>query len=269
MAFLAVLLALGAAQLWGRHPLSAMWLGYLGLDKSPKIWTVLVIAVPSVLVGGAYYALNAGAWVLAVPFSALILWVCLGGTTLGRAMEQYINAARAEHWPDALAAYQVLGGAQQPDEMQWSALHRAMLERTAYLGFSHVFAVIFWFMLLGPAGALGYKLLCVCLELQHWPRLARLLWFIEWPAARLLGLTFAFTGNFMSCIQRWQACVFCSERSSAQIITHFVLGALGVHETANQDLDVTRREVAAMERLMRRSLWFWMGILAFNALIIW
>lgn len=266
MAFLAVLLALGAAQLWGRHPLSAAWLNPLGLDKSPKIWALCLLIVPVCLVALIDYQLSVHAWILALPFSAIILWVCLGGTTIGRAMEQYINAGRAEHWQDAQAAYRALGGRDEPQQGHWSQLHRAMLARTAYLGFSNLFAVIFWFMLLGPAGALGYKLSCLCLEVRDWPRLARLVWFLEWPAARLLGLTFAFTGNFMSCIQCWQTCVFCSARSTEQIITHYVLGALGVQDRVHQDLDVTRREVAAMGRLLRRSLWFWMGLLALAAL---
>lgn len=266
MAFLAVLLALGAAQLWGRHPLSASWLYPLGIDKSPKFWILSSLSVPVLLVALVYYQLSLHAWILALPFSAIILWACLGGTSIGRAMEQYINAGRAEHWVDAQAAYRQLGGREEPQPGQWSQLHRAMLARTAYLGFSNLFAVIFWFMLLGPAGALGYKLACLALEIRDWPRLARLVWLLEWPAARLLGLTFAFTGNFMSCIQRWQACVFCTARSTEQIITHYVLGALGVQEGMQQDLDITRREVAAMGRLMRRSLWFWMGLLALGAL---
>ena len=99
--------------------------------------------------------------------------------------------------------------------------------------------------------------------------LAKLIWLLEWPGVRLLGLTFAFTGNFLSCMERWFGCLLCTQRSSADIITHYVMGALGVAESNVHTPAVTRRELLAMARLLRRSLWFWVGALALLALLGW
>lgn len=269
MAFLAVLLALAAAQLLGSHAVHAPQLRHCAAYSRLWIWQVVWVAAPTVLVALLYHWLEVHLWLLALPFAAGVLWLCMGGTALAGAVEAYINAARGENWQAAQAAYQLINGQHPVAELDWQELNRAMLERTAYLSFSNVFAALFLFALLGPAGALGYRLACLSARVQPWPPMARLVWTLEWPAARLLGLTFAFTGNFLSCMHTWRGCVFCKERNSEQIITHYVLGALGAVESSSPSLAVTRREIAAMGRLMRRSLWFWVGALALAALAGW
>ncbi|MEY4590833.1 MAG: hypothetical protein RL497_2909 [Pseudomonadota bacterium] len=291
MVFLAVLLALGGVQLFGRHPLSGPWVlpffAAIGGQRMPWMGSVVGVLLPVVLVAVGFRWLEVHLWLLALPFAALVLWLSMGSSANRRAVEAYINAGRAGNWATALQAYQQLQGQKATIEGEsflvesesslvksenilaegdWPALNKAVLQQAAYLGFSQVFAVLFWFVLAGPAGALGYRLACIHLHAQPWPGLVRLVWWLEWPAVRLLGLTFAFTGNFLSCIQRWQACVFCSVRSTQEIITYFVLGALGVADGAKQELDITRRELFAMGRLFRRSLWFWVGVLALVAL---
>jgi AmpE protein len=266
MAFLAVLLALAAAQLLGRHPLDVRQVRQFARNNNTWFWSVLWVLVPTLLVGFIYYWLEAHLWLLALPFAACVLWLCMGGTLTARAVESFINAGRAEHWQAALEAYRQLDGEETVTEGDWQGLNRAMLQRTAYLSFSHLFAALFWFSLLGPAGALGYRLACLSVHNQAWPAMNRFVWYLDWPVVRLLGLTFAFTGNFLVFLQRWRVCVFCIKRSTADIITLYVLGALGADEGLQQNADVTRREVTAMARLMRRSLWFWVGVLAVVAL---
>jgi AmpE protein len=225
---------------------------------------------PSVLVALLYQWLEAHLWLLALPFAAAVLWLSMGGTAHKLAVEAYINAGRADDWEKAVQAYQLFNPLEPSiAEGDWPALNKAVLAQAAYQEFAHVFAVLFWFALCGPAGALGYRLGCFYLRLKAWPLLEKSIWLLEWLPVRLLGLSFAFTGNFLSCLHQWRACVFCRVRSTAQIVTDFMLAALGVSERANQGLDITRRELSAMGRLFRRSLWFWVGVLALAALRGW
>src|SRR5690606_31397886 len=66
---------------------------------------------------------------------------------------------------------------------------RAALERW--------FGVLFWFLLLGPAGAVLYRLTCVAaaprdeLPAEHLASLYRLKLILEWPAAHLMTLALA------------------------------------------------------------------------------
>jgi AmpE protein len=269
MVFLAVLLALSGMQLFADHPLASRWLQH-SIKRTPgEFACVLWILVPTVLTALCYHWLDAHFWLLALPFSAGILWLCIGSGMHKRALEDFINAGRAGNWGEAVNAYEQVQGEKIIPIGDWPELNKAMLERVAYVNFSQIFATLFWFCIAGPAGALGYRLACMCGQVHPHPRLMRFIWWLEWPAVRLLGLTFAFTGNFLSCFQRWQACVFCRARSSAQMITHYVLGALGVSDDNEARLDVTRRELFAMSRLLRRSLWFWVGLLAVAALKGW
>lgn len=266
MAFLAVLLALAAAQLFGSRLVDVGQLSRFGTYNLTGIRAVLLVAAPTIAVGLIYHWLEVHLWLLALPFAAGVLWLCMGPVATARAVEAFINAGRANCWSAALDAYRTIDGREMPPEGDWLALNRAMLERSAYLGFSHIFAALFWFSLLGPAGVVAYRLACLSEQLQPWPPMNRVVWLMEWPAVRLLGLTFAFTGNFLVFIHRWKACVFCLQRSTQAMITLYVLAALGAAEDNSHSLEVTRREVAAMARLMRRSLWFWVGALAVVAL---
>lgn len=269
MAFLAVVLALSAVQLFG---LRASWhsVQSLGLKACAyPMGKALFILLPSLAVAVFYLWLSTHAWLLALPLAAAVLWLSIATGEHKQALERFINAGRAADWQSAAASYQQMGGQAVIPEGDWQGLSKAVLERAAYLGFSQFFAPMMWFCVLGPAGALGYRLALMAAQVQPEARLLKLIWLMEWPAVRVLGLTFAFTGNFLSCMERWLGCLLCAQRSSADIITHYVLGALGVLEGNTQTPEVTRRELFAMARLLRRSLWFWVGALALAALRGW
>lgn len=74
------------------------------------------------------------------------------------------------------------------------------------------FGVLFWFLLLGPVGALLYRLAALSAEGEHAGRLpgatargARsLLGILDWPVAQLVTLALALVGNFDSVLQAWR-----------------------------------------------------------------
>jgi cobalamin biosynthesis protein CobD/CbiB len=62
----------------------------------------------------------------------------------------------------------------------------------------HVLAALFWFLVLGPAGAALYRL--SALTQAAWPARAaaeRLFWLIDWLPRRLTALSFAVVGDFV------------------------------------------------------------------------
>ncbi|MCX8017234.1 MAG: CobD/CbiB family protein [Rhodocyclaceae bacterium] len=104
----------------------------------------------------------------------------------------------------------------------------------------HVFAPLFWFMVLGPAGALLYRI-AACLALR-WRRdgevpgettqfgqFARQAFFvIDWLPARLTAVMFAVVGDFEDAVYCWrtQAGVWSDESSG--ILLASGAGALGI-----------------------------------------
>ncbi len=73
------------------------------------------------------------------------------------------------------------------------------------------FAVLFWFLLLGPAGAVLYRL-CERAVAAHGPLLPpanaegarRMLAWLEWPVAQLMTLTLALAGDFDLVFRAWR-----------------------------------------------------------------
>ncbi|MCW8196555.1 hypothetical protein F6455_17310 [Proteobacteria bacterium 005FR1] len=230
-------------------------------------WLQLFIAVPVLL-----YAVGRG------KYSGFVM--------------RYIRARHQGDWVEALAAYQQLTGPEQeggeeesgeesgeePGELlaqdDWAELDQRMLEVVSYRGFERTFSVVFWFVLLGPAGALIYRLSSLYLyrngeeenELRAYAR--RWLWLLEWPAARVLGLSFAMTGNFVGCIQSWNHYLWSTEHSTAEVLRHYVLGALNVDEELSTEPEATEREFRAALSLFSRTLIFWICVLAVGAVVL-
>ena len=126
----------------------------------------------------------------------------------------------------------------------WKALHTQALKVISYRSFERTFAVLFWFVIAGAVGALLYRLSVIYRE-QAAPHSAEAkvaeqwLWLIELPAVRLMGLTWAFVGNFDSC--PWRDSLLDTENSSATILNNSLRGAL----SAPTDMYRKNEEAAA------------------------
>ena len=134
----------------------------------------------------------------------------------------------------------------------WKSLHTQALKVIGYRGFERTFAVLFWFVIAGAVGALLYRMSAIYRE-QTAPHsneavlAEKWLWLIEFPAVRLMGLTWAFVGNFDSCPLRDS--VLDTENSSMTILNNSLRGALGaptdlyIKTTVEVSADVTPEEL--------------------------
>jgi AmpE protein len=74
------------------------------------------------------------------------------------------------------------------------------------------FGVLFWFLLLGPFGALMYRLVALCAQGEAMKRLPEGAWqtarrtlaILDWPVAQLMTLSLALVGNFDSVFTAWK-----------------------------------------------------------------
>jgi AmpE protein len=211
------------------------WLGpssFLHRDRWLHLWYLRADGVLAPLPQPLRLLLIALLPPLLVAVLALLLAPLLGGVllfalqllvlsySLGRGDFNVAIDAYLERWQrgDLEAAYQVAlqqaavpveeGDAPVPVD-DCAALHRQMRGHVVYGGLERWFAVVFWFFLLGPAAALFYRILQLLQRDAHsgagerrW--LAQWLLWLEWLPARLLGLAFAITGNFVDCFRVWR-----------------------------------------------------------------
>jgi len=139
----------------------------------------------------------------------------------------------------------VLNDDEDSNVNDWKTLHTQALKVISYRGFERTFAVLFWFFIAGAIGALLYRLSVIYRE-QTVPNTVeaqladRWLWLIEWPAVRLMGLTWAFVGNFDSC--PWRESLLDTQSSSIIILNNSLRGALSAPTDVYRQSDEIKNE---------------------------
>lgn len=277
MNFLSILAALALVQWWGSGaPLQRDQWFYNWIERI-RTWELLK-AHPGgrllVAVLGPCLALWLLIWALAcwwgtgwVFFIAVpVLLYSLGRGEFSAQVKAYLLASKRGDSVAASRAVDQLRGNLPSDDRasvdEWAALNREALSVVSYRGFERMFAVLFWFLVLGPVGALLYRLSALYLERQPEPFAERWLWLLEWPAVRLMGFTLAMAGNFDTCFSRWQRDFFDVEQSSQALLQGQLRGALGEpsEEVYGPDHDLTtgkpefEKRADADQRLIRASL---------------
>ena len=116
------------------------------------------------------------------------------------------------------------------------AVHEQCIRFVLTTSFERLFSVLFWYLVLGPAGALAYSVLVqmrkarynnVSLDYEQ-PWLKRLEFVLEWVPARLLGLTFALAGHFeatFNCLRRFVTEAHSAAMTVVLACAHAAIGA--------------------------------------------
>lgn len=177
-----------------------------GLSAAPALPLALALLIPlSVLVLAflLVHQFTGKQWLffLYVP----VLLYSLGRGNILTDVQEYIALATRG---DTVAAAQLLdrlsAGGYAADVSDWRGLHTEALKVFAYRGFERMFAVLFWFFIAGPFGALLYRLSVLYRDFAEVGSDAatvagKWLWLLELPSVRLMAVTWAFVGNFETC----------------------------------------------------------------------
>ncbi|MDO6746890.1 regulatory signaling modulator protein AmpE [Gilvimarinus sp. 1_MG-2023] len=300
MAFLSLIIVLLLVQWWGSgKPLQRdQWFYQLWLviersaDRLPfKRYTPIVLALglPVALLLALQIGLyRADGWFWLLLLNVLVLLFSLGRGDFSASIGRYLEAAQAD---DSVRAAQVLDEnnldpqlRQERTSSSWMDLHNEALRVFGYRGFERMFAVIFWFMVCGAAGALGYRL--VVLAWSRWLAvndarsacLGRVLLWLEWPAARLMGVAWALVGNFEVCMQPWRENCF-KAVPTQRFLSSIIRGALGDDQACGSNTlsatAATRIEpayslslVKNLEGMFSRALLFWVVVVAVISLTL-
>ncbi|GAB3729899.1 membrane protein [Luteimonas pelagia] len=170
------------------------------------------LAPPLLLVGLFQVALDAPLLgLVGLLFAIAVLFYAWGPRDLDLDVEAIVDAQDVEARRAAIARLWPNGDAPLADDGRVpdgptlvEAVFRNALRRW--------FGVLFWFLILGPVGALGYRLVQLSAEEGASRALpagaanaARLLldW-LDWPVAQLMTLAMALVGNFDSVLQAWR-----------------------------------------------------------------
>lgn len=278
MEIFVTVLALAFLQIWGaRNPLHkdgwflAWRRKWIASDDGSvsEFKSFLCIFIPLILLVLIFALLLSQSVWLMLPFAVLVLLYSFGRGEFAEIVREYTQACYVEDWASATQRAQRFNvDVETVSEGDWSSLHKHVFDEAGYRGFERMFAVLFWFFLLGPVGAFMYRLVFLQATQNKSDSLAaRWLWLIEWPAVRLLGLSFALTGNFSGCVNYLKECLFCRKRSTVSALSPMILGALSVSEELEADCEITRKELSLMAKLYQRTLWFWVACVSLIVII--
>jgi membrane protein required for beta-lactamase induction len=189
---------------------------------------LVLLVIPAAVAWLIQLLLQGYAWgTLELVYSVLLVSYCLGPEPFNERIEDYLAACEERHRLEAKALAESLVGGKVPDSQfqQSSAVTKAVL----YEGNIRIFAVLFWFILLGPAGAILYRCAAFlaqgknipeCENLQ--PAAERVFAVLDWLPANLLSLTFFLTGSFDDAWNAWRKAITAeldfNERNRSTII---------------------------------------------------
>ena len=244
----------------------------------------LLAAGPLVLVAAVvYHALHLIAAPLAWAWSVVVLYVTMGFRQFSHFFTDILKALNND---DPATARRLLGEWSRESAAEFSSteIARVAIEQGLLSSHRFVFGAIAWFVLLGPAGAVLYRV-SEMLATQWSPRpaadgefgrfAARFYFWIDWLPARATALTFAVVGNFEDAIYCWRSQAAGWNVRTQGVILAAGAGALGIRlgDALHQYGSVQFRpelgmggeaDVDAMEstvRLIWRSLVLWMFLL--------
>jgi adenosylcobinamide-phosphate synthase len=243
MTLFAVLAALGLEHWRPERPgqprhLASRWLAWLldnlnagGEQHGALAWTLGVL-VPALVIAGAT-ALLVGVWEpLAWAFDVAVLYFCLGFKSASFLAAGVVRALREndlERARESLSEWRpglLVGG----DE---AALVRQTLEETFRQSLTRLFGVLFWFLPLGPAGALLYLLTRLARDRWHGEPAfglfaGRMAGWLDWLPARAVAFSFAIVGNFQDALESWRGQARNWGEESEGILLAAGAGALGL-----------------------------------------
>lgn len=231
--------------------------------RVPPLQFILILALPVLLLLSIQILLHDFLYnIPAFIFGVVIFIYCLGPACLSSDIEAYIHARTLGDEDEALhyaGAITDTAASTSPDQ-QTSDVTRAIL----HVANERIFSTIFWFIILGPFGAMLYRLISELSKQIEFNELAEFSDFIHslmaWVPARMLAAGYAFTGNFDAAYHSYRDRAQSSDysQSNAEVLIATGLGAM--HD--NLDAENELASIYAAQALVMRAVIAWIGILA-------
>ncbi len=231
-------------------------------------------------------------------FSIVILIYSIGPKDLTTQVEKYLASLSSGDTEGALLKANTFfaGHCYEPEIGGSPATIAEIMKRGILLAFSNrVLAVLFWFIILGPLGALLYRLTVLLLErfaggyfgaettppseageesdLEFKSAIRRLYMILGWVPARLCVITFALAGSFADTLLCWTCAADFFNKNNDELIVESGLHALKMDvEPANEsegDSSEYINEVEQVLVLVKWSLIIVITVIALMTIVGW
>lgn len=241
------------------------------------IWIALVVmllpVVPVAWVAWTFRDALAG--VAYIVFAAAVLFFSLGPYDLLAQLKDWLDARERGDEQSAEEIAAVIRRSDRrpgPEPTVWA------LETAIFVQANHrIFGVVFWFLLLGPAGAWAYRvsdlfrrhMRATGNDGQATQLVETLFGLMAWVPARLLALSYAIAGSFDDAFEDWRDYY---QRTSAGFfsVSENILAAAGIGAIRRRCPEGEPiSAVRAAYQLLRRTVYIWFTVIAVLTLVGW
>lgn len=244
---------------------SEFWNDTLGL--------IAIILIPMFVCALIYGVLDHAMGLLGFLFSLLVLVYCIGPKHFLHTASQFIDAGEHEdeHSLQSYASELLDDETTEADKDTYHKVCARLINNTN----EGLLSVFFWFILLGPMGALMCRMVNVLYshtpqessteekQFTEFENSTRMLYAILlWLPAQLTMLTFAITGSFIDTLREWKSCLskdYLNPQETESTLFRTGMNALQINPDEHQYELTTVKDVHA---LCWRSIIVWVTALA-------
>lgn len=228
--------------------------------------SLVIIALPIlIIVGGLQLFGMFHSDLVGLLLGVAVLLFCLGSSPLQYKLECYLNPkeGKADEDEANLKAYIQDAGINSKD-----GFYRTVTDLMFWQSNERLFAIVFWFLIFGPFGAIVYRLISWFHDnAQHgdsmYGQQADHMGFVHkyaaWIPARLVALSYTLVGNFMNSFDTWLKLALLP-KVGEEILVDCGQASLGLTDTTANTADKAENESAL--RLVQRALLVWVLIIA-------
>ena len=242
----------------------SFWDGPLGV--------ILTLALPLLVLISLSWVLGRAS-ILLVFILATAVFIYSLGTDLNIVLDRYVAALQRDDETTIGSLEEVLqvrgvGGASDEERMLRSIIIRSH---------EYTFGVIFWFIVLGMAGALLYclvirlRLRCAEVTGRYADSVRNLHNILRWPSTRLQAVGFAVAGNLVDALDAWHTVAAEASHDSDDVIGATGIGAARRTVVPGEETEVRRfaNQVQEIQALINRTLIVWLAVLGLMTLAGW
>ncbi len=246
-------------------------LNKLGLERG---WGAIIgLLVPILIVVYVLNLLFAHVGLLYLLFGLLILMICLDVRDVKLQLTDYFSAVNSESSERIQAEVEKFS--KQSVGRDKNVLIRILTGTIFVQSLTNIFSVIFWFMLLGPFGALLYYLVAALsertskaeVELDYADNAAGYLKdILDWIPVRLVSFTYALIGHFAPVVTLWLQQLGNGPQANSTLLIDAGLLALDIpKESTLTDVEENYKAIS----LVNRTLWTWVIVIAVLSITSW
>ncbi len=206
-------------------------------------------------------------WIVQWFLALLVLLYCLAPENLNARLERYITAM-----DDAASNEACVDLMDKKLSDKEDCREIAMIKSVIHESHARIFAVIFWFLVLGPVGALLYRLVhqlndkFFAIHSVYADSVRLLLNILEWPSSRLMIIGLALSGNLVGVLPSCRNSNHLNFESNKTLLIGSAMGALQYSQGLDGADSKAIYWIRELKSLLNRTLFVWLAILGLMVL---